>query len=325
MRRQPARQGRQRTTPAAAATAACCAAAATASRRGRRCVHGCALGAAERGLKEGPLAASGCRRSVLLSIGAATSDVLETLFVLAMYEMRPPRHRWPPLGSPISHAVPGRSLACRPRPLKPIGAPRIKPLQPHLRPLRQSPRSELTRLRCCATVTSCPRIRSATGLGRVGSSGRPCGASLSGAAAVAACAHCRPSSQTSWVGLRQQLACSALPLILNTPGHLPPPVQPLALPDGRHPAPPAPHPSCGGGSSRSAPPARLQQRQAAMASGAERIKQLFKKYGKIALGVHLCVYGTFLTGERRRGGRAATLVWAKLCNCGCRAVSCLRV
>ncbi len=31
-------------------------------------------------------------------------------------------------------------------------------------------------------------------------------------------------------------------------------------------------------------------------SGAEKIKQLFKKYGKIALGVHLCVYGTFLTG-----------------------------
>ena len=31
------------------------------------------------------------------------------------------------------------------------------------------------------------------------------------------------------------------------------------------------------------------------ASG-EKIKALFKKYGKIALGVHLCVYGTFLTG-----------------------------
>ncbi|PRW59940.1 glycosyl transferase family 2 [Chlorella sorokiniana] len=33
-----------------------------------------------------------------------------------------------------------------------------------------------------------------------------------------------------------------------------------------------------------------------MASSSEKIKGLFKKYGKIALGVHLCVYGTFLTG-----------------------------
>lgn len=61
-----------------------------------------------------------------------------------------------------------------------------------------------------------------------------------------------------------------------------------------------------------------------MASGSERIKQLFKKYGKIALGVHLCVYGTFLTGERRRGGRQPRRC-GKLCTCSCRAVSFLRV
>ena len=34
----------------------------------------------------------------------------------------------------------------------------------------------------------------------------------------------------------------------------------------------------------------------AMAGSVERVKDLFRKYGKIALGVHLCVYGSFLTG-----------------------------
>ena len=61
--------------------------------------------------------------------------------------------------------------------------------------------------------------------------------------------------------------------------------------------PSASHTSGGGGGSRSARQARSQQRQAEMVGGsAEKIKLLFKKYGKIALGVHLCVYGTFLTG-----------------------------
>lgn len=31
-------------------------------------------------------------------------------------------------------------------------------------------------------------------------------------------------------------------------------------------------------------------------TGGERVKQLFKKYGKIALGVHFTVYFSFLAG-----------------------------
>lgn len=29
---------------------------------------------------------------------------------------------------------------------------------------------------------------------------------------------------------------------------------------------------------------------------ADKVKELFRKYGKIALGVHLCVYGSFMAG-----------------------------
>ena len=58
-----------------------------------------------------------------------------------------------------------------------------------------------------------------------------------------------------------------------------------------------------------------------MAGSAEKIKLLFKKYGKIALGVHLCVYGTFLTGGwLRRQGRKRHGA-GKLCMAG----SCARV
>jgi hypothetical protein len=37
----------------------------------------------------------------------------------------------------------------------------------------------------------------------------------------------------------------------------------------------------------------------AMAMGADRIKDLFRRYGKIALGVHLTVYASFFTGEAK--------------------------
>jgi len=36
-----------------------------------------------------------------------------------------------------------------------------------------------------------------------------------------------------------------------------------------------------------------------IATSGDKIKQLFKKYGKVALGVHFTVYFSFLAGEGR--------------------------
>lgn len=46
-----------------------------------------------------------------------------------------------------------------------------------------------------------------------------------------------------------------------------------------------------------------------MAMGADRIKDLFRRYGKIALGVHLTVYASFFSGEAktRTSGRLVVL------------------